>query len=454
MTQLRDLVRREPRRGLKFPRWLERLASIGIVASDPHVIERQTCVNVAVFAVAASALSHLVFNSIHAFHGLIIINVYNLIVICCSLMIPALHRFGAHVGAITLILLVLVVHSLIVWSFGTNSDLQVYFTLGGAVLFFFGVRNWRMSLFFFSLFVIALVVALNYAPYDGLIMPEDEAFREVLSNQAMVNAIVLNGALLFYALSGALRFREELEDQQERSEALIETVMPRAIAGRLRSGREDRIADRIETLSVLFGDLVGFTGAAHDLAPDEVVEFLDRLVCAFDALAETHGVEKIKTIGDNYMAAAGFDGRAVEGAVAVGRFALALLETIDRQPPLAGRKLRMRVGIHCGVATAGVIGVTRFSYDVWGDAVNFASRMESHGVPDRIQVSDTFRDLTRDAFDFEERGTTDLKGLGAARTFFLVGERSQRHWFGDGSVPGKCSASRSRLAAPDPGSES
>ena len=145
---------------------------------------------------------------------------------------------------------------------------------------------------------------------------------------------------------------------------------------------------------------------------------------SFDALAETHGVEKIKTIGDNYMAAAGFDGRAADGAVAVGRLALAMLEAIDRQPPLGGRKLGMRVGIHCGPATAGIIGVTRFSYDVWGDAVNFASRMESHGLPGRIQVSEAFRELTEDAFVFEERGTTDLKGLGAARTFFLTAERA------------------------------
>jgi adenylate cyclase len=153
------------------------------------------------------------------------------------------------------------------------------------------------------------------------------------------------------------------------------------------------------------------------------------------------------------MAAAGFDGRAVEGAVAVGRFALALLETIDRQPPLAGRKLKARVGINSGVATAGVIGVTRFSYDVWGDAVNFASRMESHGVPDRIQVSEAFRDLTKDAFDFEERGTTDLKGLGAARTFFLTGERSQRQWFADEGASGKCAGSRARLAGRPGGPE-
>ena len=169
--------------------------------------------------------------------------------------------------------------------------------------------------------------------------------------------------------------------------------MPAPIAARLKAS-EERIADRIENLSVLFADLVSFTPAAHDLPPEEIVGFLDSLVRAFDALAEQHGVEKIKTVGDSYMAAAGFDGRGRDGAVAIGRFALAMLEANAAHPPLGGRKLELRVGIHCGPATAGVIGDTRFSYDVWGDAVNVAARMESHGAPGRIQVSEAFRQLT------------------------------------------------------------
>ena len=176
------------------------------------------------------------------------------------------------------------------------------------------------------------------------------------------------------------RAEVELEQQHERSEALIGTVMPDAIAERLKSS-EARIADRIENLSVLFADLVGFTGGGHDLPPEQVVGFLDRLVRKFDALAEPHGVEKIKTIGDSYMAAAGFDGRAAEARVAIGRFALAMLEAIAAIPARPGASSDLRIGIHCGPATAGVIGDTRFSYDVWGDAVNFASRMESHGRP-------------------------------------------------------------------------
>jgi adenylate cyclase len=216
------------------------------------------------------------------------------------------------------------------------------------------------------------------------------------------------------------RAEVNLEDQHERSEALIATIMPPAIAARLKSGAEDRIADRIETLSVMFADLTGFTQAAHTLAPEQVVDFLDGLVRSFDALCEEHAAEKIKTIGDCYMAAAGFDGNAVRGAEAVGRLALAMLRDLERQPCLGGRRLNLRIGIHCGPATAGVIGDTRFSYDVWGDAVNTASRMESHGVPGRIHVSEPYRNLVADVFTFEDRGSTEIKSIGQARTFFLV----------------------------------
>jgi adenylate cyclase len=423
MPQLRDLIHLKPKRGPEFPPWLDRLVSVGIVSPDPQVVRGQRCVNIAAYATVATALSHLVMNSIHDFQGLLIINIYNLISIGGGLLIPRLHRFGPHVGAIVLILLVLVIHSLVVWSFGLSSGLQIYFTVGGgAILYFFGVQNWRLFLVFFGCFVIALFVSINFASIEGLDIPEDRAFREHLASQGLINAIIINAALLFYALAALRRAEVQLEDQHERSEALIQTVMPRPIAERLKAG-EERVADRIDMLSVLFADIAGFTSAAHELPPDKVVEFLDAMVCTFDALAEAHGVEKIKTIGDSYMAAAGFDGHAAESAIAIGRFALAMLEAIERQPSLAGRKLRMRIGIHCGEATAGVIGATRFSYDVWGDAVNFASRMESHGLPDRIQVSEAFHDLTKHAFDFEERGSTDIKGLEAAKTYFLVRER-------------------------------
>jgi adenylate cyclase len=423
MTRLRDLVHRQPK-DTRFPRWLERLVSVGIVAENPQLVRRQRCVNVAVLVVTANSLSHLVILSIYDLRGLMVIHAYNLIMTVTPLLIPRMHRFGDNAAAIALILLVLVGNTFVVWAFGLTSDLHIYFTLAGAMLLFFGVQNWKLFLVYFSLYVIALLLALNFAPEYGLILPDDVKLRDLLSSHAMINTITSNAAMIFYALTALQRAEFELQNQFERSEALIATVMPSSIAERLKSGHEPRIADRIEMLSVMFADLVGFTEAARDLPPDEVVAFLDGLIRNFDTLCEQFGVEKIKTIGDCYMAAAGFD-RPSDGATAIGHLALAMLEAIDRQPTLGGRQLRLRIGIHSGPATAGVIGDTRFSYDVWGDAVNKASRMESHGEPGRIQVSDNFRDLAGEAFIFADRGPTDLKGIGAVRTFFLLGPQSK-----------------------------
>jgi hypothetical protein len=178
-----------------------------------------------------------------------------------------------------------------VWALGRSSDLHVYFTLAGAMLLLLGVQNRRLFLGLFLLWVIALLASLKLAPINGFVLPEDTTLRGLLSSHAMINTIVINAAMLFYALTALHRAEIELQDQYERSEALIDTVMPASIATRLKSGREPRIADRIEVLTVMFADLAGFTSAAHDLPPDQVVEFLDRLVRTFDALAEKHGIE-------------------------------------------------------------------------------------------------------------------------------------------------------------------
>jgi len=406
-----------------LPVWVDRLLSIGIVSTDPYVIRRQRFVNVCVLATIGSTISHVVMHSLHDFYGLIVINIYNVFMIFVPMLIPQLHRFGENVGAIALAVLLLFGHSFVVCLLGLASDLQVYFTFFPSVfLLLVGVQRWRLFIVFFALFSVAVVTLLSYAPVDGLLIPQDEKFRDSLSQQAMINTMSIIAAIFFYALTALDRAEVEAQNEHARSEALIETMMPRAIATRLKSG-EERIADRIEMLSVMFADLAGFTEAAHSLAPEQVVEFLDGLVRACDALCQQYGADKIKTIGDSYMAAAGFDGRRVEGAAAIGRLALAMMDEIDRQPPLGGRKLRLRAGIHCGPATAGVIGDTRFSYDVWGDAVNTASRMESHGEPGRIQVSEAFRDLTKEVFSFDERGVTEIKSIGTTRTFFLVGTR-------------------------------
>jgi len=229
--------------------------------------------------------------------------------------------------------------------------------------------------------------------------------------------------IIFYALY-ALRLAErELQEQYARSEALVTAILPSPIAARLKAGRETRIADRVECLSVMFADLTGFTEAARDRDPGEVVGLLDEVVRDFEDLCERYGVEKIKTVGDGLIAVAGLDGNAKKGAAAIGKLALKLNENTAPGLKLGDAMLYFRIGLHCGPVMAGVIGGTRFSYDVWGDAVNIAARLEMFGETRRIHVSQEFRNLTDSDFTFEERGPVEIKGVGEIRTYFLVAER-------------------------------
>ncbi len=423
MAPLRDIIGRELRPGVKLPDWLERLISTGIVTTDPEVARRQRFCNVAAFAAAFAALGHLVTNALYNFEGLMVIHVYNVLIATLALATTRLHRFGDNVAAIVLILLIAFGQAFVVVALGITSDLQIYFTLAGAMLFLFGVQNWRLFLVFFLLMGGMLVLVLNLAPIDGFVLPEDGRLRDLLSTDAYITTIVLNAAMIFYALTALRGAETVLAEQHARSEALLSAIMPPLIAERLKSGAEDRVADRIDNLSVMFADLAGFTEASHDQPPDQVVAYLDELVRGFEDLCEEHGVEKIKSIGDGCMAVAGLEGDPRMGALAIGELALEMVERNAARPPLGNHKLGLRIGLHCGPAMAGVIGGTRFSYDVWGDAVNVAARMESTSETDRIQVTDAFRQLAGDAFDYEERGTTDIKGLGAVETYWLKGAR-------------------------------
>ena len=345
MTRLRDLVRAQPKRGIKLPAWLDRITSVGIVTTNPEVARRQRFTNVGAYASAANAASHFVINLAYSPRGLIIIHVYNALFTIAALCVHRFHRFGDNAGATFLVAIVVGGNLFVVWMLGSNSDLHVYFTLTGAILFMFGVEHWRQYIWWCLAAAVALLISIYLIPANGIVMVDDAGLRQMLSGHALMNTIIINGLVIFYALTTLRRAEIELDHQYARSEALITTVMPASIAQRLKSGTEQRIADRIDNLSVLFADLVKFTTAAHDLPPEVVVEFLDDLVRSFDELAKQHGVEKIKTIGDSYMAAAGLDG---EGRPAQSRLAA------SRSPcsrPMRGGRRSAHTSSTCGSAS-------------------------------------------------------------------------------------------------------
>ena len=220
-------------------------------------------------------------------------------------------------------------------------------------------------------------------------------------------------------LDGLEQAHQELSAERERSESLLLNVLPEPIADRLKDG-ETTIADQFDEVTVMFADIVGFTPYSAGVSPTDLVDMLNRLFSEFDDLTERYGLEKIKTIGDAYMVAAGLPTSRPDHAEAVADMAIDALEMIARFSDEQKVPLKVRVGINTGPVVAGVIGTKKFIYDLWGDTVNTASRMQTYGVEGAIQVSQETYRLLQDKYRFQDRGLIDMKGKGRPCTRSLI----------------------------------
>jgi class 3 adenylate cyclase/putative methionine-R-sulfoxide reductase with GAF domain len=252
----------------------------------------------------------------------------------------------------------------------------------------------------------------------------------ILTTVASMTAARVSQALLEEQLRDANRYLEdritertrELSEATQRSERLLLNVLPHTIAERLKRG-EHAIAERFEEVTVLFADLVDFTRWSQQLPPEHSVEILGQVFTEFDALTERYGLEKIKTIGDAYMVVAGVPSPRADHQEAMAIMALQILETLRQLNRVLGTSLDVRVGMHSGPVIAGIIGTRKFAYDLWGDTVNMASRLEAHGAAGRIHVSEPTWQRLRDRFTFEPRGEIEVKSIGRVKTWFLTGTR-------------------------------
>jgi adenylate cyclase len=281
----------------------------------------------------------------------------------------------------------------------------------GAVAFDRPGRAWAWFAAFVVTILLSLVVSEVVRP-DGADLPE--AFVRTFD---VLNIVVVS----FVAMLLLVTFAQGRDAAQARVEELLLNVLPAEIAQRLQSD-PNSIADHFDDASILFADVVDFTPLSSRLDAREVVGLLDRLFTSFDELVDRFEVEKIKTIGDCYMVAAGVPTQRPDHAQALARLALEMRECAKRcLPDRDGYDLRLRIGISSGPVVAGVIGRRRFLYDLWGDTVNMASRMESHGTPDEIQITRSTRELLDDHFMTEPIGLVDVKGKGKIETWRLVG---------------------------------
>jgi class 3 adenylate cyclase len=214
-----------------------------------------------------------------------------------------------------------------------------------------------------------------------------------------------------------------LEIEQERSEQLLLSILPAAVARRLKRG-ERTIAERYAAVTVLFADVVDFSVLASSIPPEELVSLLNDLFSRFDQLASRYGLEKIKTVGDCYFVVGGLPEPRADHAAAVAGMALDMRDAVGAFNAARGRSLELRIGLNSGPVVAGVIGRQKFSYDLWGTTVNLASRMQSSGLPGSIQVSAATHDLLAGGFQLTPRGTVACKGLGEVRTYLLHGREA------------------------------
>jgi guanylate cyclase len=269
--------------------------------------------------------------------------------------------------------------------------------------------------------VVVFVLLYHYARLVAPLYEIPAAPLAVMNTLNIVGPSLVACLLVAYPVAVADRAEAELAAEHTRSERLLTNVLPVPVALRLKAG-EEPIADRVDAASVLFADIVDFTPLASRLPAEQVVALLDSVFTRLDRLVDEHGLEKIKTIGDAYMVAAGLPSARADHAQALARFALAARDEVaEAHDP--GPRLQLRIGIASGPVVAGVIGRRRFLYDLWGDTVNSAARMESHGLPGRIQITESTRWLLGSDFDCQERGLIDIKGKGQMRTYLLESAR-------------------------------
>jgi len=280
----------------------------------------------------------------------------------------------------------------------------------------------RRAIRWFVAFLVVLAIGYLLDPYLRQVnnVPPDFVRALFVLNIGTLSAISFGILALFAvqretALGSARTAHQQADD-------LLHNMLPFSIAERLKVDTR-RIAEQFDAATILFADVVGFTPMSARLAPADVVDILDRLFSEFDILVERAGLEKIKTIGDAYMVAGGVPEPRPDHALAVARLARDMQATAATMP---GPSLQLRIGINSGPVVAGVIGRRRLIYDLWGDAVNVASRMESQGAPGRIQLTRSTFELIRDTWECEPHGTVEVKGRGMVETWFLAGERPGR----------------------------
>ncbi len=394
--------------------FLRRIAEAGTASYPPDVKRRLKILNMMAYLIAATTLIYAIQQSIQDYTTYAPMIFINLALVVTALLVPLAHRINELAGG--LLLVGAEYAALFGFSdfFSREGGAQLQYIIAAAAPFvIFDLKRIRLIGFIVLLGLVLHLCSWFWFPALGRIAAGEQPVADSLYVQAAVTTVLLISASVYYAFSLAERAKAE-------TDAVLRNVLPDAIVERLKANPGALIADSINDASVMFADISGFVALARRLGADQTVELLSRIVSEFDALAVQHGVEKIKTIGDAYMVVAGLPEPVPDHTARLARMAFSMLDCMARLRVETGLNLNIRIGLASGPVTAGVIGTRKFSYDVWGDPVNLASRLEGMATPGRVLICPACRSKLGDGFVFEPRGSIDIKGIGSQETWYLI----------------------------------
>ncbi len=397
---------------------IERLIAAGTSSYGPETRRRLRVLNLISYLIAIATLLYaLQYAMIDAalFAPVIAINL-GLVVI--ALLVPVANRVHKLAGGLLLAGAEYVALFALSLYLGREAGIQLQYLIGAAAPFvILGLRRlWLVAVIVLLGLMLHLYAWFSF-PTERALLQTGQDVLDLLYVNAAITTVLLISATVYYAYFLAGRAQREVDQ-------LLANILPAAIVERLKERPGEAIANRVDDASVMFIDLVGFTSLANRLGPVETVTFLGTLFNRLDELVSAHGVEKIKTIGDAYMIAAGVPREDPRHLHHMAAMALAARACVERTGRVAGLELTCRIGLASGCVMAGVIGSKKFSYDVWGPTVNLAARMESHGEAGRIMLPLADCEKLRDGFLFEPAGLRDIAGVGAVACGFLTGAKA------------------------------
>lgn len=399
-------------------RWLfGAIAVAGTAGYPPDTVRRLKILNVIAALIAITTSVYALQMTARDYEMMRPVIWLNWALVVLATAVPFAHRFNAYAGGWLLIAAEFAALFGFTAFFGRSGGAPLHYIVAAAAPFvIFGLdRLWMV------ISIVAMALALHLAawfafPRSQALISVDSAMLDSLYVQGAITTFGLIAASVYYAFSLAERAKAE-------TDTVLRNVLPESVVERLKSNPDETIFDGFASASILFADITGFVGLARSLGPEKTVAMLNRVVRTFDTLAQRHGVEKIKTIGDAYMVASGVPIPRTDHAHALADMALDMIGAIETLSASEGIPLAVRIGMASGPMMAGVIGTKKFSYDVWGDPVNLASRLESASQPGRILICPECHAALNDAFVLESRGMIDVKGVGQQEAWYLAGRK-------------------------------